>query len=350
MSEKRRYLQFESPFSAAVRGEKLPGVEAGEILVDAECSAVSAGTELLLFRGEAPEGIALDETLPSLEGELSYPLRYGYAFVGRVSKIGAGVDHALLGRRVFLFHPHATHAVVPAHTATLISEELPPERAVFLPNLETAVNLLLDGAPLIGEEVVVFGLGVVGTLTTILLSRMLRGGVIGVEPQEYRRSLAMSLVPDARCVPPEELVLPRMSRPSGEYAAMQRRYPGFDLVYELSGRPETLNHAVECAGFGGRVVVGSWYGRKSAPINLGGRYHRARLKLISSQVSTVGAEHSGRWSPNRRLNTALRLLHDLPLERLVTHEVAFQDAPEAYERLAAGEPGLMQLIFRYTGG
>ncbi len=350
MRDGRRYLQFESPRSAAVREEALPEVAAGNILVEGECSGVSAGTELLLFRGEAPEGIPLDETIPSLEGELSYPLRYGYAFVGRVREVGAGVDRALLGRRVFLFHPHATHAVVPASSAISLPEELPPERAVFLPNLETAVNLLLDGAPLLGEEVAVFGLGVVGLLTTLLLSRMLREGVVGVEPQEYRRSLTMSLAPGALCVPPEELVLPETVQAGGSYEAMHRHYPGFDLVYELSGRPETLNQAVESAGFGGRIVVGSWYGRKSAPIDLGGRYHRARLELISSQVSTIGAERSGRWSPGRRLSTALRLLQGLPLERLATHQVAFEDAPGAYERLAAGEPGLMQLIFRYKDG
>jgi 2-desacetyl-2-hydroxyethyl bacteriochlorophyllide A dehydrogenase len=347
MREVRRYLQFKAPRSAAIREEALPEVTAESILVEGECSGVSAGTELLLFRGEAPEGIPLDETIPSLEGELSYPLRYGYAFVGRVKEVGAGVDRALLGRRVFLFHPHATHAVVPADSAISLPEELPPERAVFLPNLETAVNLLLDGAPLIGEEV---GLGVVGLLTTVLLSRMLREGVVGVEPQEYRRSLTMSLGPDALCVPPEELVLPETAQGRGSYEAMHRHYPGFDLVYELSGRPETLNQAVESAGFGGRIVVGSWYGRKRAPVDLGGRYHRARLKLISSQVSTIGAEHSGRWSSGRRLSTALRLLQGLPLERLATHQVAFEDAPGAYERLAAGEPGLMQLIFRYKDG
>lgn len=347
MDRHRRFLEFESPRSAAVREEALTAPGPGEILVESECSGVSTGTELLLYQGEAPEGIALDETIPSLEGEVRYPLRYGYSLVGRVRAIGAGVDERLRDKRVFLFHPHASHAVVPAESAVPLPEEIPPERAIFLPNLETAVNLLLDGAPLIGEQVVVFGLGVVGLLTTLLLSRMLREGVVGVEPQEYRRSLTMSLAPDAFCVSPEELILPEMIAPTGEYEAMHEHYPGFDLVYELSGRPETLNQAVDAAGFSGRIVVGSWYGRKSAPLNLGGRYHRARLKLISSQVSTIGAERSGRWSATRRLTTAMRLLQGFPLERLVTHQVPFEKAPEAYEKLALGEPGLMQVIFQY---
>ena len=350
MSERRRFLQFDAPLSASLGEELLEGPREGEVLVQSECSAVSTGTELLLYRGEAPEGIVLDETLPSLKGEITYPLRYGYALVGRVASVGGGVEQSLLGRRVFLFHPHASAAVVKASDLLLLPEEMPPDRAVILPNLETAVNLLLDGAPLLGERVAVFGLGVVGLLTTLLLSRMLRRGVVGVEPREYRRSLTSSLAPDVICVEPEGVEPPRQPAMDSEYRAMHAHYPGFDLVYELTGRPETLNDAVEVTGFGGRIVVGSWYGKKQAPLDLGGRFHRARLRITSSQVSTLSPDHLGRWNKARRLDTALRLLEELPLERLVTHQVAFGDAPEAYRRLADGEPGLMQLIFRYEEG
>jgi 2-desacetyl-2-hydroxyethyl bacteriochlorophyllide A dehydrogenase len=350
MSERRRFLQFDAPRAASVGEESLEGPGEGEVLLRSECSGVSAGSELLLYRGEAPEGIALDESLPSLEGTIRYPLRYGYALVGRVAALGKGVDRMLLGRRAFVFHPHASHTVVKSSDLLILPEEIPPQRGVFLPNLETAINLLLDGAPLLGERVAVFGLGVVGLLTTLLLSRMLRGGVVGVEPQGYRRDLTSSLAPDALCLRPDALELPQLPGKSEEYGAMQEQYPGFDLVYELSGRPETLNEAIGATGFGGRIVLGSWYGTKRAPLELGGRFHRARLKVISSQVSTLAPEWSGRWNKARRMDTALRLLQELPLERLVTHQIAFGDAPEAFRRLAEGEPGLMQLVFRYEEG
>lgn len=350
MSERRRFLQFEAPRSATLAGETIEGPRTGEVLVKSECSAVSAGTELLLYRGHAPDGIALDETLPSLKGSARYPMRYGYALVGRVAEVGNQVDPTLLGKRVFLFHPHASLAVVRATEVLPIPEKIPSERAAMLPNLETAVNLVLDGAPLMGEQVAVFGLGVVGLLTTLLLTRMLRQGVVGVEPQEYRRSLTTSLAPDAVCLEPERLEAPMVAQGEGGYGTVHAQYPGFDLVYELSGRPETLNHVIEVTGFAGRVVIGSWYGTKRSAIDLGGRFHRARLRLISSQVSTIAPELSGRWSKARRMDIALGLLQELPLERLVTHQVRFEDAPAGYERLAEGEPGLMQLLFRYEEG
>lgn len=342
----RRAVAFSAPFQTEVIEEPLGEPGPGEALVEAICSGVSAGTELLIYRGETPEGVPLDETIPSLSGGMSYPIRYGYSLIGRVAALGSGCDPSLEGRRVFAFHPHASHALIAADELLTLPEDLPPERAVFLPNMETAVNLLLDGTPLIGEQVAVFGLGVVGLLTTLLLSRTLRTGVVGVDPLDYRRDLTRSIAPAVTCVEPERLSPPMRER-SGVYAAMERSYPGFDLVYELSGRPETLDDALGVTGFDGRLVVGSWYGRKRHPLSLGGRFHRGRHKIISSQVSTIRPELLGRWDSRRRLNTAISLLGEFPLERLVTHELPVTDAGEGYRRLEAGEPGLMQMVFRY---
>ena len=56
---------------------------------------------------------------------------------------------------------------------------------------------------------------------------------------------------------------------------------GFDLIYELSGAPAALNDAIAAAAFDGRIVVGSWYGAKPATLDLGRRFHRGRVRLIS---------------------------------------------------------------------
>jgi hypothetical protein len=69
----------------------------------------------------------------------------------------------------------------------------------------------------------------------------------------------------------------------------------FDLTFELTGSPSALNDAIEHTAFSGRIVIGSWYGQKRAEIDLGGAFHRSRIKLIASQVSTISPELSGRW-------------------------------------------------------
>ena len=74
---------------------------------------------------------------------------------------------------------------------------------------------------------------------------------------------------------------------------------GADLSIELSGSPSALDDAIASTGFGGRVVIGSWYGEKKAALDLGGAFHRSRIKLISSQVSTIAPELSSRWDKAR---------------------------------------------------
>jgi threonine dehydrogenase-like Zn-dependent dehydrogenase len=45
------------------------------------------------------------------------------------------------------------------------------ENAAFFASAETAANLVLDTAPLLGERISVFGLGIIGLLVSGLLTR-----------------------------------------------------------------------------------------------------------------------------------------------------------------------------------
>ncbi|MGH9388403.1 MAG: oxidoreductase, partial [Vicinamibacteria bacterium] len=106
---KARVLYFQAPRRIEIRDEDVSEPGEGEVRIETELSGISAGTELLLYRGQVSRGTILDESLPSLPGTVGYPLAYGYAVVGRVvaqgaSSRGAGGD--LLGRRVFAFETH----------------------------------------------------------------------------------------------------------------------------------------------------------------------------------------------------------------------------------------------------
>ena len=100
-------------------------------------------------------------------------------------------------------------------------------------------------------------------------------------------------------------------------------------------------------GFAGRVVIGSWYGQKQAPLNLGGAFHRSRIRLLASQVSTIDPRWSGRWDKARRFAWAWRMLQQLPVERLISHRFAVQNAPAAYHLLDRQPQDAMQVLFTY---
>ena len=328
-----KILYFTAPGSIELRAEPLPALSPDQVFVESICSAISPGSELLIYRGQFPRDLPVDETITALSGEFVYPLRYGYATVGRVIEAGVAVDPGWVNRLVFAFQPHASHFHARPEELHPLPADFDAEEAAFLPNMETAVNFLMDGKPLIGERVVVLGLGVVGLLTSALLARFPLASLIAVDPYPRRQAAALEVGVHAS-LPPEEL-----DSALGVGKA--------DLVYELSGDPAAINQALDVCAFSGRVVIGSWYGQKPAALNLGGRYHRARIRLIGSQVSTLAPEYSGRWTKARRLDVAWEMIAAVKPARFITHRFPIDQAAEAYRLLDRAPEQAIQVMLTY---
>ena len=180
-------VTFVSPRHVEVQHDEASGPGPGLVLVRTRLSAISAGTELLVYRGEAPSGMTADESIAALQGSLSFPLRYGYAAVGDVAQVGEGVSADLTGRRVFAFNPHESLFEAEPESLMEIPEGASYEDAAMLPSMETAVNFAMDGAPLVGENVLVIGQGVIGLLTTALLAQMPLASLITLDTVEARQ-------------------------------------------------------------------------------------------------------------------------------------------------------------------
>jgi 2-desacetyl-2-hydroxyethyl bacteriochlorophyllide A dehydrogenase len=332
---KRRALLFTGPRVVEVVEETVPAPGPGELLVRTRVSAISAGTEGLAYRGELPPDMALDETLPALAaGAFRYPFRYGYAAVGEVVAAGAGragVDAGWVGRRVWSFQPHASAFVAGAADCFPIPDGLSWEQAALYASQETAVNLVLDGQPRLGERVAVLGQGVVGLLTTALLARFPLAALVAVDPTAPRAALARRLGATAAAAGEAEA---RAQLAGGD----QLGGDGADLSFELTGNPAALDVAMRLTGREGRVVVGSFYGGKRAPVDLGGHFHRGRLTLVSSQVSHLAPALRGRWDRARRMRAAWAALAAVDGQALISHRFPLSRAADAY-RLLDGDPG-----------
>lgn len=335
---KQRVLYFTAPREVVVQEEKLPPLQAGQVLVETLVSAISPGTEMLLYRGQFPTDLAVDDAIDAFVGPCAYPLRFGYSSVGRVIALGGGVAPEWEGRMVFSFQPHASHFVAETGALMPVPESLTAEQAAFLPNMETAVNLVMDGAPLIGEDVVVFGQGIVGLLTVALLARFPLARLITLDRYPLRRRASLTAGATASLDPHSK----------EDLEALHNLLPdGADLVYELSGNPATLDQAIAAAGFAGRVVIGSWYGKQRASLDLGGRFHRSRIELISSQVSTVAPRLSGRWTKSRRFALAWDLLVEIEPTRWITQRFPLAEAAQAYRLLDQNPEQTIQVMLTY---
>jgi 2-desacetyl-2-hydroxyethyl bacteriochlorophyllide A dehydrogenase len=323
------------PGSVELRDETVAEPGVGEILVQASRSAISHGTEMLVYRGQVPPGTDLD--LPTLRGDFSFPIKYGYASVGTVAEVGLGVSALAVGDSVFCLHPHQTGYVVPAHLAWRLPAALPPERAIFAANVETALNALLDIPVRLGERVAVLGQGTVGLLIGLLARRNGAGRVAVVDPLPLRRRLATELGADA-ALDPAVATPARLENVLGGHP---------DLVFEASGNPAALQVAIDAVADEGTVLVCSWYGTKSSPIELGGRFHRGRVRLRSTQVGRLAPELGARWDHARRRAMVVELLDLLPLDRLISHRFPFDEAPDAYRTIAERPEEAVQVVLTY---
>ncbi|MCJ7702988.1 MAG: zinc-binding dehydrogenase [Anaerolineales bacterium] len=334
---KRQSLFFTAPYQVEVREMAFQAPGPRELLVKTRFSAISPGSELLIYRGQAPAGLAADESIAALRGLLTFPLQYGYAAVGKVIEVGADLSHDWIGKTVFSFQPHQTHFSATPEQVLVIPHGLPPEAGVFLPNMETAVNFVMDGRPLIGERVAVFGQGIIGLLTTALLARFPLGDLITLDLYPNRRSASLEAGATQSFNPAEADAL-----------AQVRGEMGIDLACELSGSPAGLDQAIRVTGFAGRVVIGSWYGQKRASLDLGGHFHRSRIQLISSQVSSLAPSLSGRWSKTRRFDLAWEMIRQVKPEGWITHRLPFHQAAQGYAILDEHPEEVIQVLLEYT--
>jgi len=323
-----RRLLFVAPRRVELAPVDVPEPAPGQVLVRTLYSGISSGTELLCYRGLLDPDLPLDETIGSLGGSFRYPFPYGYSCVGTVERsLGAIAE----GTVVFAFHPHQDRFLVSEADAVELPEGISPRVATLFPLVETGLQIGLDAGQVAHETVVVLGLGAVGLITALLLQRA-GAAVVGGDPLAERRDLARSLgIPAAT---PEEL--PSRLPPGG-----------VPLLVELSGTPGTLAGALDLLAHEGTALVGSWYGEQTVALPLGRAFHRRRLSIRSSQVSTIPARLGGRWDLARRRRAAGALLGELPLAALATTEFPFDEAALAYQALDRRAPGVVHTALRY---
>jgi threonine dehydrogenase-like Zn-dependent dehydrogenase len=185
----------------------------------------------------------------------------------------------------------------------------------------------LDAGTGYRDRVIVLGAGVLGVLTSLLLQRAGWRPLLA-EPQAWRRALASGM--GATAAAPGELA--------------DEQVP---LVIDASGNPDAPAMALSMLAHEGSLLIASWFGTKPVVLPLGGAFHRRRLSIRSTQVSTLPARLSGTWTLSRRRRETAELLTELPLAELCTHVFAFGQAADAFRAVDEGIPGLMHAVLDY---
>jgi NADPH:quinone reductase-like Zn-dependent oxidoreductase len=296
-------LWYVGPGRVELRTQPIGPPGNNEVRVRALFGAISRGTERLVFRGAVPPSEHQRMRAPLMSGTFPFPVKYGYAAVGRVE----GGPPLLQGRNVFALHPHQDVFTLPVSAVAVVPDGVPPPRAVLAANMETALNAVWDAGPGPADRITIVGGGVVGLLIARLCARLPGADVTVVDVEPTRAEIAHALGVD--------FALP--GRAKGEC----------DLVFHASGHAAGLATALRLAGEEASVVEVSWYGAGDVAVPLGEAFHSRRLRLLSSQVGQVSPSRRPRWSHARRLQAALGLLDDPVLDALLAPATPFVDLP-----------------------
>lgn len=304
-----------APGQGALRTVATPEPSPDEIMVRALASGVSRGTEALIWAGRVPPGQFEVMRAPLMDGSFPFPVKYGYAMVGATGG----------GQRVFVLHPHQDRFLAPAAMCIPVPDTVPTHRAVLAANMETALNLCWDAAPLAAERVLVIGAGVVGLLAASLIARVPAAQVTVVDINPARAALAHRFGCDF--VTPDDA-------------------PGDqELIVHTSASEAGLSLALDRAAFEGRIVEASWYGDAAPRVPLGEAFHARRLKLIGTQVGSIAPPMRGRRTYAQRLGAALALLDNPAYDALLEGPTPFRDLPAAMPSILA--PGGLCHVITY---
>lgn len=322
-SDQAQALWYVAPGKADIRAETLEKPRPGEVRLTAVASALSRGTERLVYSGRVPESEYERMRAPFMGGAFPFPVKYGYAMVARV----ADGPPALQGRLAFALYPHQTAFNLAAEKIVPLPDGLPPERAALAANMETALNAVWDGAPGPADRIAIVGAGVLGLLVARLAAGM-RAAVTVVDTNPQRADVAAKL--------------------GAAFATPDRAPDNCDLVVHTSASAAGLATALRLAGNEATVLELSWYGSGEVNVPLGDVFHSRRLKLIASQVGQVSPSRRARWDYRRRLTAALDLLQDPALDALIAPPVAFKDLPTTLPAILNPTSGVLCQLIRYT--
>lgn len=341
-----RRLLITAPGTIELIEQSLPALTAHDVYARTIVSGISHGTEIAWLRGNAA---AQHRTWDAdrrfyLDGPgRDFPVAPGYESIGRITQTGTAVTRVHVGDLIAIDSPHADGHVLTETTAAagLLPDGTDPEQAVFFILARVALGGVHDAALVLGETVVIVGLGTVGLLA-IQQARHAGARVIGMDRFPLRVEAAQSLGAQAILVADDTDVAAQVRELTGP--------AGADAAIEASGSYRGLHEAIRCLRVGGRVATVASYHGDQPGLRLGEEYHRNRITLISSMtINGCAQRQHPLWTLDRLNATARQLIASgvVRTEGLITHRVPFDRAADAYAYITNNPQDTIKVVLTY---
>lgn len=349
-----RIMVYDGPKQLRVEEQESLTVGAGEVKIRTICSGISHGTEMSVYRGAAPffRRKSDPETrlfVDAKDGETwQYPIRssdpgvwyMGYASVGEVIETGSDVTKVKKGDIVICSAPHQSEAVKPEADVIILPEGIEPEHAITFTNLITAYNGIMDTHILLGETVVVSGLGMLGQMVVQMAKMSGAAKVYGIDMIDKRLAVAL----ENGC---DEVFSPLTTKDIAGEIRKRTNNRGADKVIEVTGNAKALKEALRSAAPETTITALGWYQGNLKDVDLSEEFHHNRLGIKQSQTNFVDPSLRHLWDYNRRVETCLTIMKQLKFDNLVTHRIPYSDVAKAYQIVDQHPEEVIQVVITY---
>lgn len=319
-------------------------IKNNEVKVKVEFAAPKHGTELADFRGTTPfvDGKFDDEWKVFTQREENEPrgiefgdLPIGNMFVGTIIEIGSDVTEYAVGDRVCSYGPIKETQIVNAvdnYKLRKMSKDAPSCNAVCYDPAQFALGGIRDANVRMGDNVVVIGLGAIGQLAIQMAKQSGAASVIGIDPIEKRREVALKHGAD--------YCLDSLGCDAGLEIKRLTGKMGADAILETSGNVNALQAALKGLAYGGTLAYIAFAKPFPAGLWLGQEAHYNYGKIIFSRACSEPNPEYPRWSRKRIENVVWDMLMSgaLDCKDIIDPVVPFEESAEAFAKYVDQEP------------
>lgn len=340
-----RQAVITEPFKAGVREVQLADPAPNQILIAAEYSAVSAGTELAVYTGT--HQWLKDPNLP----DWKFPFRSGYSAAGRVLKVGKEFPGGFQeGDRVSFPGNHASAELLTVgHERCRVwkmPDNLPFDKAAIACISRYGLGASIRAGLTLGRSAAVLGLGIIGQFALRCLIAAGASPVVGIDAVKMRRDAAMAAGADFTIDP--------TAGDAKEQLAKFLNARGAEIVADATGVPDAVPVAMSLACDAGQVVVVGSPRGKAKDVNFYDDLHRRYIEVTGAHGNMLfepsHVKLAGAWDIHKAQMWLLRSLAAgrLSLAGLVTHTIQPEQLGEAYEGLLKDKDNFLGVLVKWV--
>jgi 2-desacetyl-2-hydroxyethyl bacteriochlorophyllide A dehydrogenase len=340
---KVRQAVISEPFATEVREVELPDPAENQILVAAEYSGISPGTELAVYTGT--HQWLLDPNLP----DWKFPFRSGYSAAGTVVAVGSKITGWKPGDRVAFPGNHASAELLTIGTERgrlwKLPNDLDFEKAALAVIMRYGMGASIRAGITLGRSFAVLGLGMIGQ--SALRCAIAAGAypVIGIDSVKMRRDAALAAGADLVLDPTDANMKAKMN----EFLGMK----GVEIVADATGVPDAIPVAMSLACDAGQVVVVGSPRGKAKEVNFYDDLHRRYIEVTGAHGNQLfEAAHTrlaGAWDIDKAQRWLLGKLAKghISLNGLITHRIKPEELGATYEGLLKKKEEYLCAVMRW---